>query len=63
MSSLNKKKHKFADYVLYWKASVPVAIVEAKEYNKTVSSVVQQGLLQAPSTFSSSSDAFAPRSF
>ena len=30
MSARNKKK-KFADYVLSWKPSVPVAVVEAKD--------------------------------
>lgn len=44
MSSRNKKKKKFADYVLSWKAGVPVAIVEAKENNKTVSHGMQQAL-------------------
>jgi type I restriction enzyme R subunit len=31
MSSRNKKKKKFADYVLYWVPGVPVAVIEAKE--------------------------------
>jgi type I restriction enzyme R subunit len=64
MSSRNKKKKKFADYVLSWKAGVPVAIVEAKENNKTVSHGMQQALgyadiLEVPSAFSSNGDAFA----
>jgi len=64
LSSRNKKKKKFADYVLYWKAGVPVAIVEAKENNKTVSHGMQQALgyaeiLEVPSAFSSNGDAFA----
>jgi type I restriction enzyme R subunit len=64
MSSRNTKKKKFADYVLQWKAGVPVAIVEAKENNKTVSHGMQQALgyadiLQVPSAFSSNGDAFA----
>jgi type I restriction enzyme R subunit len=64
MSSRNKNKKKFADYVLQWKAGVPVAIVEAKENNKTVSHGMQQALgyadiLQVPSAFSSNGDAFA----
>ena len=29
MSSRNKKKKKFADYVLSWEPGVPIAIVEA----------------------------------
>ena len=64
MSSRNKKKKKFADYVLQWEAGVPVAIVEAKENSKSVSHGMQQGLgyagiLQVPSAFSSNGDAFA----
>lgn len=64
MSSRNKKKKKFADYVLYWKPDVPVAVVEAKDNNHTVSHGMQQALgyseiLQVPSTFSSNGDAFA----
>jgi len=64
MSSRNKKKRKFADYVLQWEAGVPVAIVEAKENSKSVSHGMQQGLgyagiLQVPSAFSSNGDAFA----
>lgn len=64
MSSRNKKKKKFADYVLQWKSGMPVAIVEAKENNYTVSHGMQQALgyadiLQVPSAFSSNGDAFA----
>jgi len=29
LSSRNKKKQKFADYVLQWEAGVPIAIIEA----------------------------------
>ena len=64
MSSRNKKKKKFADYVLYWEPSIPVAVVEAKDNNHTVSQGLQQALgyaeiLQVPSAFSSNGDAFA----
>lgn len=64
MSSRNKKKKKFADYVLHWEPGVPVAIVEAKDNNHTVSHGMQQALgyadiLQLPSAFSSNGDAFA----
>ena len=63
MSSRNKKKKKFADYVLQWEAGVPIAIVEAKDNKHTVSHGMQQGLgyadiLQVPSAFSSNGDAF-----
>jgi type I restriction enzyme R subunit len=64
MSSRNKKKKKFADYVLSWEPGVPVAVVEAKDNNHTVSQGIQQALgyveiLQVPSAFSSNGDAFA----
>jgi len=64
MSSRNKKKRKRADYMLQWEAGVPIAIVEAKENNHTVSQGLQQALgyaeiLDVPSAFSSNGDAFA----
>ena len=64
MSSRNKKKKKFADYVLLREAGVPIAIVEAKENNKSVSHGMQQalgyaGIRDVPSAFSSNGDAFA----
>ena len=64
ISSRNKKKKKFADYVLSWEPGIPVAILEAKDNNYTVSHGMQQALgyaeiLQVPSAFSSNGDAFA----
>lgn len=64
MSTRNKKKKKFADYVLNWEPGLPVAVVEAKDNNHTVSHGIQQALgyaeiLQVPSAFSSNGDAFA----
>ncbi|MFA7346602.1 MAG: DEAD/DEAH box helicase family protein [Desulfurivibrionaceae bacterium] len=64
MSSRNKKKKKFADYILSWEPGVPVAVVEAKDNNHTVSDGMQQALgyadiLKVPSAFSSNGDAFA----
>ncbi len=64
LSSRNKKKKKFADYVLYKEFGVQVAVVEAKENNKTVSDGMQQALgyaelLEVPSAYSSNGDAFA----
>ena len=58
MSSRNKKKKKFADYVLYQEPGVPVAVVEAKDNHHTVGHGMQQALgyaeiLQVPSAFSS----------
>jgi type I restriction enzyme R subunit len=64
MSSRNKKKKKFADYVLLRETGVPVAIVEAKVNGLAVSHGMQQALgyadiLDVPSAFSSNGDAFA----
>jgi len=64
MSSRNKKKKKFADYVLFWKSGIPLAVVEAKENSHSVSHGMQQALgyadiLEVPSAFSSNGDAFA----
>ncbi len=64
MSARNKKKKKFADYVLSWEPGTRVAIVEAKDNNHTVSHGMQQALgyaeiLGVPSAFSSNGDAFA----
>lgn len=64
LSARNKKKKKFADYILHWEPGVPVAIVEAKDNNHTVSHGMQQALgyaelLEVPNAFSSNGDAFA----
>lgn len=63
LSSRNKKKKKFADYVLYQEPGVPVAVVEAKDNKHGVSDGMQQALgyteiLDVPSAFSSNGDAF-----
>jgi type I restriction enzyme R subunit len=64
LSSRNKKKRKFADYVLSWQPGLPLAVVEAKDNAYQVSSGLQQALgyaeiLDLPSAFSSNGDAFA----
>jgi type I restriction enzyme, R subunit len=64
VASRNKKKKKFADYVLYKEPSVPIAVVEAKDNNHAVSQGLQQALgyaeiLNIPSAFSSNGEAFA----
>jgi type I restriction enzyme R subunit len=64
VASRNKKKSKFADYILYQEPSVPIAVVEAKDNNHTVSQGLQQALgyaeiLDIPSAYSSNGDAFA----
>ncbi|QXI00787.1 EcoAI/FtnUII family type I restriction enzme subunit R [Pseudomonas monsensis] len=64
LSSRNKKKKKFADYVLQKEKGVPVAVVEAKDNTFTVSHGLQQALgyadiLEVPCAFSSNGDGFA----
>ena len=64
LSSRNKKKKKFADYVLSWEPGVPIGVVEAKDNTFSVSHGIQQALgyaeiLEVPSAFSSNGDAFA----
>lgn len=64
MSSRNKKKKKFADYVLCQEPGVPIAVIEAKDNTYAVSQGMQQALgyaeiLEVPSAFSSNGDAFA----
>lgn len=64
MSARNKKKKKFADYVLSWKQGTRVAVIESKENSFSVSSGMQQALgyaniLGVPSAFSSNGDAFS----
>lgn len=64
LASRNKKKKKFADYVLSRKPGLPLAVVEAKDNNHSVSSGLQQALgyaeiLDIPSALSSNGDGFA----
>ena len=64
LSSRNKKKKKFADYVLQKEKGVPVAVVEAKDNKHTISHGLQQALgyaelLDVPCAFSSNGDGFA----
>ena len=55
---------KRADYLLRYQRDFPIAIIEAKDNNHTVSHGMQQALgyaeiLQVPSAFSSNGDGFA----
>jgi len=64
LSSRNKKKKKFADYVLSWQPGLPLAIVEAKDNRHGISDGLQQALgyaeiLDLPSAYSSNGDGFA----
>jgi len=54
---------KRADFVLYYKPNIPIAIIEAKDNNHSVSAGMQQGLeyseiLDIPFVFSSNGDGF-----
>ena len=56
-------ERKFADFVLYYKANIPIAIIEAKDNNHTVGAGMQQALdyaaiLDIPIAFSSNGDEF-----
>ena len=56
-------KRKRADYILYYKPNIPLAVVEAKDNNHSVSAGIQQSLeygdiLQVPFVFSSNGDGF-----
>jgi type I restriction enzyme, R subunit len=56
-------KRKRADFVLYYKPNIPIALIEAKDNNHSVSDGIQQGLdyaatLNIPFVFSSNGDGF-----
>jgi type I restriction enzyme R subunit len=60
---VNRGKTKRADYILYYKPHIPIAIVEAKDNNWSVGDGMQQALayaetLDIPFVFSSNGDAF-----
>lgn len=56
-------KRKRADYILYYKPSIPIAIIEAKDNNHSISAGMQQGIgyaeaLDIPFVYSSNGDGF-----
>lgn len=56
-------KRKRADYILYYKANIPIAIIEAKDNKHSVGAGIQQSLdyakiLDIPCVFSSNGDGF-----
>jgi type I restriction enzyme R subunit len=56
-------KRKFADYILFYKPNIPIAIIEAKDNNHSTKAGIQQALgysntLDIPFVFSSNGDAF-----
>ncbi len=59
----SRGKRKFADYILFYKPNVPIAIIEAKDNKRSVKSGIQQALdyaniLDIPCVFSSNGDGF-----
>jgi len=58
-----RAKNKRADYVLFYKPNIPIAIIEAKDNNHSIANGMQQGLgyaemLEVPFIFSSNGDGF-----
>lgn len=65
---VHREKPKFADYVLYINRGTPIAIVEAKDANHTVSFGLLQAkdyavMLDVPFAFSSNGEGFAEHNF
>ena len=61
--TVSRGKQKRADFILYYKNEIPLAIIEAKDNNHSVGSGMEQGLgyaeiLDIPFVFSSNGDAF-----
>src|SRR5664279_4589079 len=60
---VTRGKAKKADFVLYYKPNIPIALIEAKDNNHSVGDGMQQGLeyaatLNIPFVFSSNGDGF-----
>jgi type I restriction enzyme R subunit len=60
---VTRGKAKRADYILYYKPNIPIAIIEAKDNNHSVGDGMQQALdyattLNIPLVFSSNGDGF-----
>lgn len=60
---VTRGKAKFADYILYYKPNIPIALIEAKDNNHAIGDGMQQGLeyaatLDIPFVFSSNGDGF-----
>lgn len=60
---VTRGKAKFADYILYYRPNIPIALIEAKDNNHPVGGGLQQALeyaatLDIPFVFSSNGDAF-----
>src|SRR2546430_1942511 len=62
-SLVTRGKAKRADYILYYKPNIPLAVIEAKDNNHSVGAAMQQALdyavtLDIPFVFSSNGDGF-----
>lgn len=60
---VHRGEQKRADYILYYKPNIPIAIIEAKDNNHSIGSGMQQGrgyaeILDIPFVFSSNGDGF-----
>src|SRR6185437_11221431 len=60
---VTRGKSKFADYILYYKPNIPIALIEAKDNNHSIGAGMQQALeyaetLDIPFVFSSNGDGF-----
>jgi type I restriction enzyme R subunit len=60
---VSRGKGKRADYILYYKPNIPIALIEAKDNNHSIGDGIQQGLgyattLNIPFVFSSNGDGF-----
>ncbi len=60
---VSRGKAKFADYILYYRPNVPIAVIEAKDNNHAVGNGIQQALgyaetLGLPFAASSNGDGF-----
>ena len=59
----SRGEQKRADYILYYKSNIPIAVIEAKDNSHSVGSGMQQALnyaetLEVPFVFSSNGDGF-----
>jgi type I restriction enzyme, R subunit len=59
----SRGKQKRADYILYYKANLPLAVIEAKDNNHSIGAGIQQALdyavcLDIPFAYSSNGDRF-----
>ena len=60
---VSRKKGQRADYILYYKPNIPIAVIEAKDNTRAIGDGLQQGLryakpLNIPFVFSSNGDGF-----